>query len=261
MWIDSHAHVDTFIGDGSWPDIRQRMAEAGVDGLIAIGGSDVANDTAMATARAHTNVAAVIGYDRDEAGQAHDLGALTQRAQDPVVVGIGETGLDYHYSADTATAQCALLEAMLDVACVRSLPVVIHTREAEADTERLLRAYAARWHGASGCPGVIHCYTGGPEFARKLMDLGFMISFSGIVTFKNAHALRDALRIVPDDLLLIETDAPYLAPVPMRGKRNEPAFVSHVGEAIAHHTGRRPEEIAAITDRNVQRLFQWRPAP
>jgi TatD DNase family protein len=261
MWIDSHAHVDTFIEDGSWPDIRQRMAAAGVDGLIAIGGSDLANATAMETARAHASVAAVIGYDRDEAGQAHDLEALARQAQEPVVVGIGETGLDYHYSADTATAQCALLEAMLEVACVRSLPVVIHTREAEADTERLLRAYAARWSGASGCPGVIHCYTGGPDFARTLMDLGFMISFSGIVTFKNADLLREALRIVPDDLLLVETDAPYLAPVPMRGKRNEPAFVSHVGEAVARYLDRAPDEIAAITARNVQRLFQWTPIP
>ena len=256
MWIDSHAHLDSFIADGSWPAVWQRAREAGVDQVVAIGGSIAANELALETACRERGVFAVLGYDRDEAAKPPaERPALGERLAEEVVVGVGETGLDYHYSRDTAALQCALLEEMLAAACGAGLPVVVHTREAQADTLHLLRAYADRWSGASGCPGVIHCYTGDADFARRLLDLGFMISFSGIVTFKKADELRAALAVVPDDRLLIETDAPYLAPVPLRGRRNEPAWVCHVGESVARTLQRPVEEIAALTSANARRLF------
>ncbi len=255
MWIDSHAHLDTFCAADEWDIIRQRMQEAGVTDLVAIGGTVAANQLAVEMAAADPHVHAVIGYDRDEAGQSPDLDSLRASVVRGGIVGIGETGLDYHYSPESAPQQCELLTAMLDIAVDAALPVVIHTRDAESDTERLLADYVARWTGASGVPGVIHCFTGDSHFARRMLDLGFMLSFSGIVTFKNADSLREALRIVPDDRLLIETDAPYLAPVPKRGKRNEPAYVRYVGEGIAAILQRPVEEIAAITSENARRLF------
>ena len=255
MWIDSHAHLDLFWEERVWPDVWQRAQEVGVTDVVAIGGSPAANEIALQAARTDSGIHAVLGYDRDESTGNPDGKALGKLLRDPVVVGVGETGLDYHYSRDTASRQCALLEQMLDVACETGLPVVIHTRDAEADTLSLLRSYVSRWSGPSGCPGVIHCYTGGTDFARSLIDAGLMVSFSGIITFKKADELREAARIVPADRLLIETDAPYLTPVPHRGKRNEPAYVSYVGESLAHTLGRPVEELAEITTRNARRLF------
>lgn len=255
MWIDSHAHLDTFCAAGEWDAIRQRMQESDVTDIVAIGGTVAANQLAVEMAAADEHVHAVIGYDRDEADQSPDLDRLRNSIAHGGVVGIGETGLDYHYSPESASKQCELLTAMLDIAVDAEKPVVIHTRDAESDTERLLADYVSRWTGASGVPGVIHCFTGDAHFARLMLDLGFMLSFSGIVTFKNADSIREALRIVPDDRLLIETDAPYLAPVPKRGKRNEPAFVRYVGEGVAAFLQRPVEEIAAITSENARRLF------
>lgn len=295
MWIDSHAHLDTFVADGSWSEIRSRMQTAQVSSVIAIGGSVAANELALATAREHGEVHAVIGYDRDEAERAPDFGLLRDLVNAERPVGIGETGLDYFYGKDTASQQRALFERNLSVAAEFGLPVVVHTREAKEDTYQLLREYVSertRRRAASGdsdtvtrlaasednsvapkigranrlgelngdvrsntVPGVIHCYTGDADQALKLLELGFMISFSGIVTFKKSDALRTVLKVIPDDRLLIETDAPYLAPVPKRGKQNEPAFVSYVGEGIAQYLDRPIDEMAMLTSRNARRLF------
>jgi TatD DNase family protein len=254
-FADSHAHLDAFVENNDWPAAWERAQAAGVDLLIAIGGSDTANARALQAAQAHAGIYAVLGYDRDEAERQPDVEPLRHLLKQPGAVGVGETGLDYHYSADTASQQCALLERQLDLACETALPVVIHTREAEADTLHLLGRYVTRWSGRSAYPGVIHCYTGGLAFARSLMDLGFMMSFSGIVTFKKADELREVLKRVPDDRLLIETDAPYLAPVPMRGRPNEPAYVTHVAAGIADVLSRPLEDIAEITLSNARRLF------
>ena len=255
MWIDSHAHLDSFYAANEWPETRERMLAEGVTDVVAIGGTVTANDLAVRLAAADDRIHAVVGYDRDEAGTQPDVNLLRAHVATGQVVGIGETGLDYHYSQDTAQQQCELLDMMLDMAVESALPVVIHTREADRDTEQLLRAYAARWSGPRGEPGVIHCFTGDAAFARRLLDIGFLLSFSGIVTFKKADDLREALRIVPLDRLLVETDAPYLAPVPRRGKRNEPAYVRHVGEGIAAFLGHPATEIAAQTSANARRLF------
>ena len=255
MWMDSHAHLDPFLEDRSWPDVQRRAGEAGVTTIIAIGGSSAANERAVRVAGQERNVYAVVGYDRDAAEQDPDWAALERQLAEPGVVGIGETGLDYHYNRDTAPAQRTLLERNLAVALRHRLPVVVHTRDADEDTLRLLRAFVDQWDNPSRPPGVIHCFTGGTPFAGALLELGFLISFSGIVTFKKADDLRAVLPVIPLDQLLIETDAPYLAPVPRRGKRNEPAFVVHVGEYIAATLGRTPEELARITTTNGRRLF------
>lgn len=254
--FDSHAHMDVFVQEDLVDEVMARARDAGVMGVIAIGGDPEANERAVTLASQRADIWATVGMDRDWAGETPDEALLLDQLSRPRVVGVGETGLDYHYSADTRDAQCELFSRMLDLACRSQRPVVVHTREAEEDTLHHLRAYASRWSGAAQGPGVIHCYTGGPAFARSLMDLGFMISFSGIVSFKNAEEIRAAARIVPDDLLLIETDAPYLAPVPFRGKRNEPAWVRHVAEAVAIARGVTVDEIAQITADNTRRLFR-----
>ncbi len=300
MWIDSHAHLDAFVADGSWPEVLAGMRAAQVGSVIAIGGSVAANELALTMAREYAEVHAVVGYDRDEAEREPDFGLLRDLVNAERPVGIGETGLDYYYGQETARQQCALFEQNLSVAAAYGLPVVVHTRDAEDDTYRLLRDFVRAWSGRTNgqesrtdsgsagrlappeenpvaaqigranpakrdepnravlhtaVPGVIHCYTGTAEQALKLLELGFMISFSGIVTFKKSDALREVLKVVPDDRLLIETDAPYLAPVPKRGKRNEPAYVAYVGEGIADYLGRPAAELAQITAQNTRKLF------
>ena len=257
MWVDSHAHLDTFESDGTWPDTWAQAQAAGVQTVIAIGGSTDANQRALAMARSNHDIYAGLGYDRDAVSATPDWDQLQQHLTASGVVGVGETGLDYHYGADQAGAQQALLERNLEAARAANLPVVIHTREAEDDTVSILRAHVATGQGIPDCPGVIHCFTGDAPFARRLLDLGFMISFSGIVTFKKSDALRAVLPSVPLDRLLIETDAPYCAPVPKRGKRNEPAFVAYVGECVAAELGMSVAELASQTTTNAQRLFRF----
>ncbi len=257
MWIDSHAHIDRFVQAGEWPALRQNMVAAEVTDVVAIGGTAEANRIACDQARQDPSIHPVVGYDRDLAGQPYDEAALATLAADPLVVGIGETGLDYHYSRDTAPAQQALFSHMLAQSVQVQKPVVVHTREADADTLDHLRTFARQWTGAGAAPGVVHCFTGTREFARQVLDVGMMIGFSGIITFKKSDDLRDVLRYVPLDRLLIETDAPYLAPVPKRGKTNEPAYVRYVGECVADVLGQSPQSIAAITSENARNLFGW----
>ena len=169
-----------------------------------------------------------------------------------MICAVGETGLDFHYHPETADAQCALFAAQLRLADEWRLPIILHTREADEATLRVLDE--TPWHG-DGLRGVIHCFTGDKAFAAQLLDRQFMISFSGIVTFRNADMLRESAAFVPDDRLLIETDSPFLAPVPQRGKRNEPAFVTHVADCLARVRDTTAEHIAELTWRNAERLF------
>lgn len=256
--IDSHAHFDAFEEAGETAAVLERARAAGVARVVAIGGTPAANDLAVAVARRHPHqVRAVVGYDRDEAARVPDVAALDELARIPAVVGIGETGLDYHYAPETAPAQRALFGAMLDAAGRHGLPAVIHSREADEDTLAMLRDHARAWRGDPARLGLLHCFTGGEAFARRLLDLGLCLSFSGIVTFRNAADLRAVARLVPADRLLIETDAPYLAPVPFRGKRNEPAWVVHVAEALARERGDSLQALAEQTALNADRLFAW----
>jgi TatD DNase family protein len=257
-WVDSHVHFDAFDRAGLAERILDRAATAGVGRCIAIGGSDEANERAVRLAVEHPDrVGAVVGYDRDlaAAGVTPEPVAALIRDHAAQVVGIGESGLDYHYEPDTRDAQRTLFAAMLDLAAATTRPVVVHSRDADADTLDLLRAYVRNWPGDPGRPGVLHCFTGSYDFARKLLDLGLMISFSGIVTFRNADDLRDVARRLPLDRLLIETDAPYLAPPPYRGKTNEPAWVVRVAETLATLRGDALQTIAEQTTANAARLF------
>jgi TatD DNase family protein len=259
MLFDSHLHFDTFHEAGEVDAVLSRAREAGVTRMVAIGGTSSANRLAVDLARMHPErIAASAGYDRDEALKEPDGEDLRRLLDDPGVVAVGETGLDYHYHPDTADAQQSLFRQMLDLGHERNLPTVVHSRDADEDTLSLLGDQVARWRGEPRRVGVLHCFTGTADFARRLVEMGIMVSFSGIVTFKNAESIREAARVVPDELLLIETDAPYLAPVPHRGKRNEPAFVRHVAECLAEVRHCRPEDIAAITMSNAEHLFKRR---
>lgn len=258
-WIDSHVHVDSFDCAGLAEKIIERARAAGINQMVAIGGSDEANERALRFARHYPGVIyAVVGFDRDKAGEKVDTESVRQMilAHPDWVVGIGESGLDYHYEPETAPAQRALFEGMLNVAAESVRPIVVHSRDADEDTVALLQTFTRDWKGDPARLGVLHCFTGSYEFARKLLDLGFMISFSGILTFRNAEDLRECARKLPLDRVLIETDAPYLAPVPHRGKTNEPAWVFKVAETLATLHGDTLHTIASRTTGNARFLFQ-----
>lgn len=256
MLYDTHVHFDVMRGVDPAEAIR-RAAEAGVARMIAVGGSPEANAAAVAIAgRFPAEVRAAVGYDRDRAGLRDPLDALAAAAADPATVAVGEIGLDFHYHPESAGAQEELLRDMLALARECRLPVVVHSREAEPATLAALTEHAAAWPADPVGLGVLHCFTGSAAFARQVAALGYHVSFSGIITFRNAGLVREAARVVPEDRLLIETDAPLLAPEPHRGHPNEPAYLPLVARALAAARGATPEHIAAITSANASRLFR-----
>lgn len=240
--FDSHCHFSSDIGG-----ILERARAAGVGKILAVGGSaqlDAAALAAAATAKGRDDMPAVAvacGRDRDQ------IGAPPCPVGPELLSAWGEIGLDYHYSPETRDGQLRLFLSQLEKAAEAGLPVIIHTRDADADTLGALREVPSR--------GVIHCFTGSPEFCRKLLDLGFFISISGIVTFRAADNVRESALVVPDDRLLIETDSPYLAPVPMRGRANEPAFLVHTARFLAELRGTGADALADLTFRNAESLF------
>ena len=249
MLIDSHCHLN-------FPDLAQRlpevlanMAEAGVDKAIAISVSRQSFEEVHAIAQNHPNIYATVGIHPDDPeAEEFSLEELLERAARPKVVGIGETGLDYHWCKGDLAWQYQRFALHIEAANRSGLPLVVHTRDAAEDTMRLLRKHQAH-------AGVIHCFTEDVRIAKLALDLGFYISFSGIVTFKNAAAIQEAARYVPLDRLLVETDSPYLAPVPKRGKPNEPAYVRHTAAFVAQLRGDSLENIAQATTANCLRLF------
>ena len=281
-FTDTHVHFDS--SSAATAAVVQRALAAGVTRLVAVGGSPELNEAAVAAAQAFPQqVKLALGWDRDQAGKNYELRiANYELGQDQAcglqpfdsaqglrpsalslqpsvfslpLAAIGEIGLDYHYHPETRDAQCELFANMLRLADEQRLPVIIHTREADDDTLRVLDEAGSHAQAASGRLGVVHCYTGGESFARALLDRGLYLSFSGIVTFRNADMLRNVARLVPADRLLIETDSPFLAPIPKRGQRNEPAFVVHVAELLATLRGVTIEQLAEQTNRNVEQLF------
>jgi len=256
MFIDTHVHFDRFVEEGSFPALLEHAREAKVEEMVAIGGSPEANALSLKLAEEYPGrIYGCAGLDRDEALKRPDLSELRALVQNPLVRAVGETGLDYFYTPETAAEQKRLFAENLALAAEFGKPVVVHTRDADEDTVALLKDYAQAWKAEPARLGVLHCFTRETAFARQVLDLGLMISFSGIVTFANADALRGVVRYVPDDRLLIETDSPYLAPVPMRGKRNEPAFVVHVAKQLAQLKGCSLESIANLTATNARTLF------
>ncbi len=264
--LDTHVHFRDAHGPADTDALIERAHAAGVVGMIAVGGDDVMNRAALGAAARHPGrVWAAVGRDRDcavtaggcslVASVAAVAGMVDASAADGTpVVAIGEIGLDFHYRPETADAQIALFRAQLTLASERRLPAIVHSRDAPEATLAALRAVDGAW-GCPGVRGVLHCFTGDAAFAHALVELGMSVSFSGIVTFRNADALRGVARVIPDDRLLIETDTPFLAPVPHRGQSNEPAFLPEVARVLADVRGTTVDAMAELTARNARRLF------
>jgi len=252
--IDSHCHLDMDF-DTDREAVLARARAAGVAAMVTIGASGRfdANHAAVNLAAAHDPIHATVGVHPHEAASVDDavIDALAALAARPKVVAIGETGLDYHYEHSPRPAQREAFARFIQLARRLALPIVIHLREADDDAVAVMRA-----EHASETGGVIHCFSGDAASARRFLDLGFHISFSGIVTFKTADALREAVRIVPADRLLVETDAPFLAPIPYRGRRNEPALVVLTAAVIAEVRGETLAQVATVTSANTRRLFK-----
>ena len=261
MLIDTHAHFREAMTSGDLAGIMERARFAGVGRIMAVGCEPETNAAALRMATAYPDrVKAAVAYGRSLAGsdaKVDDIRLLIQSAPVGQVTAIGEIGLDFYYEPETAEPQQELMDAQLALAREIRLPVIVHSRQADVETLSLLSAHAKAWPGEPDQIGVLHCFTGEEAFARKLMELGFMISFSGIVTFRNAGPLRMVAKVIPEDRLLLETDSPYLAPVPHRGKPNEPCYLPAVAAIIAGVRGVTVDEIATITSVNAQRLFQW----
>jgi TatD DNase family protein len=249
--VDSHCHLDDAKFDEDRDQVIERALAAGVETMMAIGTGDGPSDleTGVRLADRHAFVYATIGVHPHDASKA-TAGAfakLRDLAAHPKVLAIGEIGLDYHYDFSPREVQRSVFEQQLEIAAESRKPIVIHTREAWADTLSILRE---RWHGG----GIMHCFTGDAVQAREALDLGFYLSYGGVLTFPKAEGVREAARITPEDRLLVETDCPYLAPVPHRGKRNEPAFMVETVRRLAAVRGASPEAIAEVTTRNFERL-------
>lgn len=256
MFFDTHVHFDDFVKDGSLEPVLERAEVSNVWKMIAVGGSPEANELARAVAKAFPNrIYAAAGYDRHLAGAPVDITALRELAAKESTVAIGETGLDYFYEPEKAKEQQRLFFQCLETAIHSRKPVIVHTRDADDDTLAILTDFSKHWKGDPARVGVIHCFTRDQKLAKALIDLGFYISFSGIVTFANADPLRAVATFVPDDRLLIETDSPYLAPIPHRGKRCEPAFVADTAKRLAELRGVAVESLAQTTLNNAIELF------
>jgi TatD DNase family protein len=278
MFYDSHVHFKGLEGIGGAESLVARARQAGVGKMLAVGSCASMNALALAAARRWPDcVKAAIGYDRDQAailpcrepGQkgglfADPIGTLGEAIScgvaEGTVAAVGEIGLDFHYAPATADRQQALLREQLRLAGRFMLPVTVHSREADTATVDALSDHAKEWTGPRDRIGVLHCFTGSVAFATAVLDLGFCVSFSGIVTFRNAKDLRAVAATIPEERLLIETDTPYLAPEPHRGRVNEPAFVRHVAERLAQVRGCSVDRIAEVTTANALRLFGASPS-
>ena len=251
--IDSHCHLN-YAGLAERQDEVLANARArGVAGFLNISTRQSEWEDVLGAAERNADVWATVGVHPHEADAHPDLGAaaLVEAASHPRVIAIGECGLDYHYDNSKRPAQRERFEAHIDAARHTSLPLVVHTRDAEADTAKIL----SRAVRGGGVTGVLHCFTGSAELARKALDLGFYISLSGIVTFKNATELQETARMLPLDRMLVETDSPFLAPVPHRGQTCEPAFVVDTAAFVADLRKEEPDALADATTANFFRLF------
>jgi len=255
MLVDSHAHLDDARFAEDRDALIQRAWDAGVERILTIGNGAGPDDMGCGIPYAD-------GYDwifTSVGIHPHDAAKTEERHYDlmrtlaghPKVLAIGETGLDYHYDNSPRDVQQRVFERQAEIAVQLKLPVIVHTREAEEDTERILRASRVT-------RGVLHCFTSSAHLADVAIEIGFCVSFSGIVTFPNARDLAEIARSIPEDRLLVETDCPYLAPVPHRGKRNEPAFVTETAKFVANLRGISPEELGRQTSENFTRLFSPR---
>ena len=251
MFVDSHCHINFPEFGERMPEVLALMHDNNVGHALCIGVNLEELPSVLELARAHGNIFASAGVHPDHQDvEEPTVDRLTELAREPRVVAIGETGLDYYRLTGDLAWQRERFRVHIRAACEVDFPLVVHTRAAADDTLRIMRE-----EGASKAGGVMHCFTESLEVALAAIDLGFYISFSGIVTFKNAHALKEVARGIPLERLLIETDAPYLAPVPYRGKINEPGYVIHVAAEIARLRDIPLEAVEQATTANFFRLF------
>lgn len=253
MFVDSHVnlHGEQFADD--LEAVVDRARKAGVETQLTIC-CELANfEAVLAVAERYHDIYASVGTHPHEARTNPDITAqdLLDKASHPKVIGIGETGLDFHYNYSDRDVQYHNFLAHIEAARASQLPLIIHSRNADKEMAELLEAEIAK----GAFPALLHCYTGGAELAQRAADLGLYFSLSGILTFKNAHALRAIAKTLPEDRIMIETDCPYLAPVPHRGRRNEPAFVTHVADGLAALKDWSVEETAKRSSEAFYRLF------
>jgi len=250
MLVDTHCHLD-MLEDLS--GALERMRAAGVERAVTIGVDRATSEWAVRAARSHDDVWATVGLHPHDAKDRTDavMSLLEQMAADDRVVGIGETGLDYHYDNSPRDVQRAVFAEQIGLCARTGKALVIHTREAWDDTFEIL--------ASEGVPDrvVFHCFSGGPDEAKRALDIGAVLSVAGVVTFKNAQSLRDAVALAPLDRLVVETDAPFLTPVPHRGRPNEPGYVGLVAAAIAQVKGVSDAEVAVASTGAASRLFGW----
>lgn len=252
--VDSHCHLDFPDFADELDDIVARARAAGVGTMVTICTHLSRFERVRAVAERYDGIWCSVGvhpHEADSEGAAATAEALVDRAADPLVVGIGETGLDFYYEHSARDAQIASFRSHIAAARETGLPLIVHTREADHETVAILHEEYAN----GPFSGVIHCFSTSRELAEKSMEIGMYISLSGIVTFKRADELRETVRGLPLDRLLVETDAPYLAPVPKRGKRNEPSFVAHTAAAVAELKGLSTDQLARVTSDNFFKLF------
>ena len=253
MLVDSHCHLDFPDFADDLDGVVGRAGQAGVGILLTTGTHIIRHQQVLQVAERFDNVYCSVGIHPHEAGTepCATLEGLLELAQHPKVVAFGETGLDYFYDKSPRERQRDSFRTHIEAARIAGLPVIVHTRDADEDTATILTEEM----GKGGFTGLVHCFSSGPQFAEIAVDLGLYVSASGIMTFKTADTLRDTLKGVPLDRLLVETDAPYLAPVPFRGKRNEPAYVAHTAAKLAEIKGISFGEMEQISTDNFLRLF------
>ena len=259
MLVDSHCHLDFLERDQDVADVVERAGRAGVRCMVTICTKLSEFAAVRCIAERFPQVYCSVGvhpHEAEDEGQS-DPARLIELAGHEKVVGIGETGLDFYYEHSPRAAQARSFRAHIAAARKTGLPLIVHSRDADGETIDILREA----YDEAPFSGVIHCFTAGPELARAALEIGFYVSLAGIVTFKNAQALRDTVAEVPLDRLLVETDSPYLAPVPKRGKTNEPAYVAFTAAALAEQRGIPAEALVAATGDNFFRLFSKVPRP
>lgn len=255
MLVDSHCHLDypDFEEEGL-PEIVGRAKSAGIGHFLTICTEIAKFPQVLKVAESFPNINCTVGTHPHHAGDAGEINIkreeIVELTKHPKVAGIGETGLDYYYDHSPREEQQRVFATHIEAGVETDLPLVIHTRDADDDTVRIMKEA-----GQGKARGVMHCFSGTMDLAKASLDLGFYISFSGIITFKKAEELREVAKHVPMDRLLVETDCPYLAPVPHRGKRNEPAFVTHTAQMVAELKGVSAETVANQTTENFFKLF------
>ena len=251
--IDSHCHLNYEGLVERQDEVLENARDRGVQGFLNISTRKREWNDVIGVAERNADVWASVGVHPHEADAHPDLGAtaLVEATRHPRVIAIGECGLDYYYDKSDRAAQRERFEAHIDAARQTRLPLIVHTRDAEDDTAEILERAVKE----KGVTGVLHCFTGSAELARKGLDLGFYVSLSGIVTFKNAQELQETAKWLPADQMLVETDSPFLAPIPHRGKKCEPAFVADTAAFVAHLRGEEPEDLGETTTANFFKLF------